>query len=215
MPSNVCYDIIQDSKGYIWIASENGVSRFDGKDFKNYTTQNGLADNEIFKIVEDQKGRIWFLSYNGQLSYYYKGFIHHSGNTPFLKKLSFTYFIKDAFPDSKGNIWFSSKEEGIKVLLPDKRIKIYSDKKGTFNAVNIFVQKNDTIFAVAQNHTLIFTGSALLKKEVSTYFYSRSYRKPGLFKVNETKNLIEGKNFSIKVPSEKVLCFLKDSKEHS
>ncbi len=215
LPSNVCYDIIQDREGYIWIASENGVSRFDGKDFKNYTTQNGLADNEIFKIVEDKKGRIWFLSYNGQLSYYYKGFIHHSGNTPFLKKLSFTYFVKEAYPDSKGNIWFSSKEEGIKVLLPDNRIKIYSDKKGTFDAVNVFVQKNDTIIAVAQNHTLIFTSSALLKKESATYFYSRSYRKPDLFKFNEQKNLIEGNNFTIKVPSEKVLCYLKDSKEHS
>lgn len=215
LPSNACYDIIQDTKGYIWIASESGVSRFDGKDFRTYTTQNGLADNEIFKIVEDQKGRIWFLSYNGQLSYYYNGVIHHSGNTPILKKLSFSYLAKAAYPDSNGNIWFSSREEGIKVLLPDNSIRRYSDNKGTYDAVDLFVQKNDTIIAVTPNHTLIFSNSSLHKKEASAYFYSRSYKQPGLFKFNAHKNLIEGNNFTIKLPSEKVLCYLKDSKESS
>ncbi|MBO9702343.1 MAG: histidine kinase [Sporocytophaga sp.] len=215
LPSNVCYDIIQDTKGYIWIASESGVGRFDGNDFKYYTTQNGLADNEIFKIVEDHKGRIWFLSYNGQLSYYYNGVIHHSGNTPFLKKLSFTYLAITAYSDHNGNVWFSSKEEGIKVLLPNNSIKIYSDNKGTFDAINIFVQKNDTLIAASQNRALIFTKSALLKKDASAYFYSRSYRMPELFKFNAHKNSIERNDFSIKAPAEKVLCYLKDSKENS
>jgi len=48
-----------------------GVSRFDGYNFKNYSTADGLADNTIFKFYEDYKGRIWFHSFSGRLSYYY------------------------------------------------------------------------------------------------------------------------------------------------
>ena len=31
------YHVLQDKKGYIWIATDNGVSRFDGYDFRNYS----------------------------------------------------------------------------------------------------------------------------------------------------------------------------------
>lgn len=73
LPSNYIYNIIQDKKGFLWIATENGVSRFDGNTFQNYFLKDGLADNEIFKIREDKDGRIWFLSYNGKLSIFHNG----------------------------------------------------------------------------------------------------------------------------------------------
>ena len=34
----------------MWFATENGLSRFDGKNFKTFTTKDGLPDNEILKI---------------------------------------------------------------------------------------------------------------------------------------------------------------------
>ena len=59
--SNV-YRIIQDSKGFIWIATECGVSKFDGYSFQNFTTRDGLLNNEIiFKRFADFK----FNSFNG------------------------------------------------------------------------------------------------------------------------------------------------------
>lgn len=87
LSSNVAYDIIQDSKDFLWIATENGVCRFDGKDFKTFTIKEGLADNEVFKIREDTKGRIWFLSYNGKLSFFQNGLIFNENNLPILKHL--------------------------------------------------------------------------------------------------------------------------------
>jgi len=70
LPSSKVYDMIQDSKGYIWFATENGVSRFDGYDFDNYTAQDGLPANSTLKLYEDFKGRIWFLSFEGSISFY-------------------------------------------------------------------------------------------------------------------------------------------------
>lgn len=78
LPSSETYSSYQDTKGYIWIATDMGVSRFDGYHFKNYSTADGLADNTVFKFYEDTKGRIWFCSFSGKLSYYYNDSIYGS-----------------------------------------------------------------------------------------------------------------------------------------
>lgn len=52
-------DICQDNLGYLWIATESGLSRFDGLNFVNFSMENGLPDNEIEKIHIDPKGVLW------------------------------------------------------------------------------------------------------------------------------------------------------------
>jgi ligand-binding sensor domain-containing protein len=76
LPSSETHDIFQDSEGYIWVASDRGVCRFDGYGFEVFDTGNGLPDNTIFEVYEDYKHRIWFRSYSGRMSYYYNGKIH-------------------------------------------------------------------------------------------------------------------------------------------
>lgn len=61
--------IIQDKKGVIWIGTKIGLSRFDGYFFKNYTTENGLIDNNIVDFFKDEQNRIWFISSNNNLGY--------------------------------------------------------------------------------------------------------------------------------------------------
>jgi ligand-binding sensor domain-containing protein len=70
LPSSESYDVLQDSKGYIWIATDRGVCRFDGYSFTVYTTANGLTDNTVFNLGEDDRGRVWFFPLNGQLCYF-------------------------------------------------------------------------------------------------------------------------------------------------
>ena len=73
LPSSDVFHTIQDSKGYIWFATDNGVSRFNGYEFTNYDISDGLAKNTTLEIFEDYKGRIWFISIRGKLSYYENG----------------------------------------------------------------------------------------------------------------------------------------------
>jgi ligand-binding sensor domain-containing protein len=72
LPSSEVYDVMQDSKGYMWFCTDAGVSRYDGYVFHNYSTRNGLGDNTIFGSAEDSRGRIWFRSLSGKL-YYFQG----------------------------------------------------------------------------------------------------------------------------------------------
>ncbi len=71
LSDNEVYHVIEDSKGYIWVATNNGVNRFDGNKFTVFTIEDGLTDNTIFEIYEDYIGRIWFVSQSCQLSYFY------------------------------------------------------------------------------------------------------------------------------------------------
>ncbi|MCB0806387.1 MAG: hypothetical protein KDC05_11360, partial [Bacteroidales bacterium] len=69
LPSSRIYDMLQDSTGHIWFATENGVSRFDGYEFRNYTTSNGLPSNSIVQIQLGENNRVWVFPYEGGLFY--------------------------------------------------------------------------------------------------------------------------------------------------
>ena len=69
LPSMQIYDISQDQKGFIWLATAAGVSRFDGQFFRNYTTADGLPSMAVLAIEKDAKGQLWLLSDNGQMAY--------------------------------------------------------------------------------------------------------------------------------------------------
>ncbi len=72
LPSSECYQVLQDKKGYIWIATDKGVARYDGYQFKNFTKEDGLPENCILRMYEDPKGRIWFAGLSGKLAYFSK-----------------------------------------------------------------------------------------------------------------------------------------------
>ena len=76
LPSSEVYHAMQDSKGYIWFATDMGVSKFNGYEFQNFNLKDGLPDNIVFNIYEDYNGRIWFISHSGKLAYYHADSIH-------------------------------------------------------------------------------------------------------------------------------------------
>jgi PAS domain S-box-containing protein len=55
----VVNDILQDSRGFIWFATQDGVSRFDGTEFVNFSVESGLVNNLVRTLAEDNEGRIW------------------------------------------------------------------------------------------------------------------------------------------------------------
>lgn len=122
LASSDVYECRQDSKGYIWMSTETGVSRYDGQNFESFTLHDGLADDETFGTREDSKCRIWFISFNGKLSYYLGGQIFNAENDSRLKAIQFHYFLRDLYEDSQGYIWISSEKDGIVRLSNDLKI---------------------------------------------------------------------------------------------
>src|SRR5690349_25177802 len=58
----------QDAKGYLWLATWEGLSRFDGYRFTNYTQADGLGDPIINDVVEDRHGRLWVATNGGGIA---------------------------------------------------------------------------------------------------------------------------------------------------
>jgi ligand-binding sensor domain-containing protein len=70
LPSSEVYDVLCDRKGFVWISTDRGVSRFNGYTFENFYTSDGLTDNVIIELFEDKQNRIWFSANSGRLCYY-------------------------------------------------------------------------------------------------------------------------------------------------
>jgi len=138
-PNSITRTIKQDRKGNIWLASWEGIIKYDGKSFTNITKNVSLS--RFFSILEDRKGNFWFASIGAGV-YYYDG-------------KSFTNFTtKEGLPsnrvtciyeDKTGNIWFgteggASRYDGksftkftTKEGLPDNDVNaIIEDKTGKF-----------------------------------------------------------------------------------
>jgi signal transduction histidine kinase/DNA-binding response OmpR family regulator/ligand-binding sensor domain-containing protein len=58
LASNTVRKIIQDSDGYLWFCTNNGISCYDGYDFRNYGAEAGLTDPIIRSVYEDEKHRL-------------------------------------------------------------------------------------------------------------------------------------------------------------
>lgn len=70
LPSNECHDIVQDSLGYVWIATDRGLSRFDGYGFKNYGKEEGLDDLSCLKLYLDRHNNIWISTFSKKIFIY-------------------------------------------------------------------------------------------------------------------------------------------------
>lgn len=62
--------IIFDRKGFMWIGSTKGLSKFDGKILSHYTESDGLPDDEVTQLFEDSKGNIWIGTQYGGIGKY-------------------------------------------------------------------------------------------------------------------------------------------------
>ncbi|MBS1743707.1 MAG: histidine kinase [Bacteroidetes bacterium] len=104
MAGNHVYHAVKDKTGFLWFATETGVSRFDGTNFKNFTTKDGLPDNEILKLFSDSKGRVWMMPFKSSICYYYKGKIYNEKNDALIRSIKIGEYIENIFEDKQGNI---------------------------------------------------------------------------------------------------------------
>ena len=92
--------IAEDSEGYLWFATwDNGVSRFDGDEFQNFTRQDGLVNDRVYFILKDSQDRLWFGTLNGVCWYDGSDFHHLEDEGIAGRAVQFIY------EDREGRIW--------------------------------------------------------------------------------------------------------------
>ena len=134
LQSQFVASLLQDKEGYLWIGTNGGgVSRYDGKSFVVYRTENGLLSNDVRSILQDSKGNFWFGGIRSGVSRF-------DGKT-------FTTFtkaeglagadVRKIIEDKAGNIWIATNG-GVSKLETSKNytggtITNYSTNEGLSN----------------------------------------------------------------------------------
>ena len=112
--NNSVFAINEDKNGNLWFGTDQGISKYDGKVFKNYNQKDGLNHIDISRkgILIDKSGTIWVGTHGGV--YRYDPFADIIGSQ------SFSLFqqlppinIADIMEDKSGNIWFASSNKGV------------------------------------------------------------------------------------------------------
>lgn len=103
LPHNIGFDVMQDSKGYMWFGTDDGLVRFNGKTFKTYRSSDGLLSNYVIDLAEDKNGKLWVGSWKGGLNYLYNDSI-------FIPKLDVPMF-RISYVGIKGSkMWLSNRK---------------------------------------------------------------------------------------------------------
>ncbi len=108
LPDSKINDICMDQKGVLWMATASGLSAFNGHEFRNYSSVDGLAAGGVKSLFFDKNNGLWLGHYNGGLSYFNgEAFseIHLEGEELHKDILSIA-------GDDKGNIWLATFGEG-------------------------------------------------------------------------------------------------------
>ncbi len=101
--------VIKDHKNNMWLGTqEGGITCFDGKQFTNYSTEEGLINNDVTALCSDDNGNIWIGTYSYGISMFDgKDFIRFE---EFGLKNATIYSI---YKDSHNNIWISTFKQGL------------------------------------------------------------------------------------------------------
>ncbi len=108
LASNETYYSLQGKDGYLYISTDRGLQRFDGRRFQTIPfADHKLSGTTVFSIHEDPRGVIWISSYRKGLFYLYKDTLRSYPHNDKLLQLAGHSFIDQFFVEQNGDIYFS------------------------------------------------------------------------------------------------------------
>ncbi len=107
--NNTVYAINEDKAGNLWFGTDQGVYKYDGKNFRNYNQKDGLNHIDITRkgILVDKSGKIWVGTHGGVYRY------EPTADSFSLFQELPIMNVAGILEDSKGNIWFATSDKGV------------------------------------------------------------------------------------------------------
>ncbi len=129
LPSNRINGIAEDRSGYLWIATSDGLARYDGIGFRVWRAEQGLRDNFVWAVHVDARNRVWVATTTGlalldderkRLHYYDRA------NTPGMG--DDIIWTVTSTPD--GAIWFGTPFGGLHRMDADGKVTRFMPREG-------------------------------------------------------------------------------------
>jgi len=134
LPNPTVYALLQDKYGFLWIATGDGLCRYDGYEFKVYKNNpndsTSLPSNTVLSLIEDHEGNLWI----GGIGLFAK-YVRKTGTFVPLQfdrgSRTGTIQIWKLFEDSKNRVWFGTRNHGIYLFNKHKNIAEFVTKGDT------------------------------------------------------------------------------------
>ena len=192
LSSNQVYDILQDKRGYLWLATTNGISRYDGYSFLNFNVLNAPLPKQVQasmgRINYDSKNDLlWAITSNFHVACYsMQGtrFLDYTGKGDYLRQYMYCLF-------DDGITWLYDRKEGIRRIEYAKGQFVCTD----FNKRNghAFAEGVTSLYLDARHHAWVICKSGL-------------YYLPG----NQAQLKVKGEFVSGQLIDDKMAFFTKD-----
>jgi ligand-binding sensor domain-containing protein/signal transduction histidine kinase len=174
--------IIQDKRGFIWLGTDDGLNRYDGKNFVHFRQRlndsTSISGNIITDLLEDREGRIWIATADGGLSRYdyrlapqeqFRQYKHLPGNASSIPVNSINALLEDKL----GFLWLATS--GKHVLRFNKQTAKFDDiTRSGKTALALCLDKNGIIWVGRQ-------GGGLLKINPATFVVTEDERYRDLY----------------------------------
>lgn len=176
LSQNTVNSLVQDSDGFLWIGTWDGLNKFDGYSFNTFNKESGLT-NEAIRALYQYKNTLWVGTESGLNAINLKdGSIRQ-----FLAKENDTAGLSDNWinhitSDHYGKLWISTAR-GLTELDPEtsKFRQVFSRDYGNpirSNYFNMLVQDHQNNYWIATNHGLVFFNNET--EQVTRFFHSPS-----------------------------------------
>lgn len=125
LPSAECYNVTQDLQGYIWIATEQGLLRFDGTRTRTFGAKENLPEKATYAATLDRSGKMWFVTSKNRILVF---------ENDSLKE--FRYPTEPTKLPGLVNLGYMASRFGNELLFQFSRKSLLIDpKKGTYRAL--------------------------------------------------------------------------------
>lgn len=190
------YDILQDDRGFMWFATEDGLNKYDGYTIKIYrnnrNNNTSISDNFINVLFEDSKKRLWIGTRSGSLNRYNK--LKDQFIRVVIKKEKKTPSIQSICEDTNNFLWIGTNLGLFRLNTENNKTKFFPLPKEYSKQMSIDYI-NQLVFDNQKNKLWIATHNGLLTFNIKSQKFHLYTKKNSELTDNKIKAInIDSKN---------------------
>ncbi|WP_345006610.1 hybrid sensor histidine kinase/response regulator [Snuella lapsa] len=157
LSQNSVISIAQDSIGYLWLATQDGLNKYDGRSFTHYNKQfediTRTTFSKLGKIYIDKQNRLWIITHSGKLE------IYQPENDSF-KHIKLPYNTSSIYQDKNLNLYIGTYDKGLfKIDYRSKDTLQIFQTRDRYRTVYDYIETDDGLIVTCSGAIYLYNGN--------------------------------------------------------